>query len=211
MFGHAANRLHRCARGVGGAPRLTIFSEDARAMKPESYPWSTRARTARPYATPDTHTHWPTAVLHEICQPSQKIQNNISQNESTQLPESTSRSLDTPHMMALWGHWARSWAAAGAVGSRWSIQAAGVAARGCTHLTSGLFKRRSDTHCAAPALAVSPRSHPTIFGAKNPGFRSSIAIATNMPTTTRHAPTHGFFTIFATIANRRTCDDVGGC
>lgn len=73
--------------------------------------------------------------------------------------------------------------------SRWSIQAR-AAWRRRTHLTSGLFTRRSDTHCAAPALADQPHARPTIFGAKNPGFRSSIAIATNVPITGRHAPTH---------------------
>lgn len=133
----------------------------------------------------------------------------------TKAPKPKSRSLDTPHVMPLKYHTLeQSWAATGC--SRWSGPGevsklpAWRSAR-CTHLTSGLFTRRSDTHCAAPALAVSPRSHPTIFGAKNPGFRSSIAIATNVPTATRHAPTHSYTTIFATIANRRTCDDVDGC
>ena len=171
------------------------------------------ARAHRPnlLATTDTQYTLYCRTNTRYAKPSQKIQNNVSQNESTEPPESKSRSLDTPHMMALMRHWARSRAAGcGHSGSWWSIQAAGVA-RGCTHLTSGLFKRRSDTHCAAPALAVSPRSHPTIFGAKNPGFRSSIAIATNAPTATRHAPTHGSATLLAALANRRTCDYVGGC
>lgn len=65
MFGHAANRLQAVrARGVGGARGLTIFSEDARAMKPESYPWETRrAHTARTYSLQLTLNTHCTAVL----------------------------------------------------------------------------------------------------------------------------------------------------
>lgn len=217
MFGHAANRLQAVrARGVGGARGLTIFSEDARTMKPESYPWKTRAaRAHRPTLPATTHTqctltYWLTN--YRYANPSQRIQNNVSQNKSTGSPESKSRSLDTPHTRALcvtvW-HSPGPRRCGGRPGEVSKLPAWRSAR--CTHLTSGLFTRRSDTHCAAPALAVSPRSHPTIFGAKNPGFRSSIAIAANMPTATRHAPTHSYTTIFATIANRRACDDVGGC
>ncbi|CAB3244075.1 unnamed protein product [Arctia plantaginis] len=80
-----------------------------------------------------------------------------------------------------------------------------------THLTSGLFKRRSDTHCAAPALAGQPHARPTIFGAKNPGFRSSIAIATNVPITGRHAPTHRYSLFLLRSPYERYSYDKGGC
>lgn len=106
MFGHAANRLQAVrARGVGGARGLTIFSEDARTMKPESYPWKTwAARAHRPTLPATTHTqctltYWLTN--YRYANPSQRIQNNVSQNKSTGSPELKSRSLDTPHTRAL--------------------------------------------------------------------------------------------------------------
>lgn len=99
-----------------------------------------------------------------------------------------SRSLDTPHITS---HSCITVTSTGVVsqGARsggypncWGVRTR------CTHLTSGLFTRRSVSHCAA-ALAGPPRARPTIFGAKNPGFRSAIPITTDVPDT-RHAPTH---------------------
>lgn len=64
----------------------------------------------------------------------------------------------------------------------WAGVGSGVSRSGCAGSPHERALHTAERHALrAPALAVSPRARPTIFGAKNPGFRSDTVIATDSP------------------------------
>lgn len=214
MFEHAANRLQegagggrRAGRGRCGRPLFSARTTDYWNPSHIHRKREARATTFRPSHFRNRHflTYTPSRLPLRIhCEhpfakfASTERHHQISRWRHQQLGYPTSRVTVS---RALHGIRSRS---------RWSgvrgVSKLARAVRGrFTHLTSGLFERRSDTHCAPPALGAKPRARPTIFGAKNPGFRSHGDRDRNTAISTRHARTRPWSTHYATSAAQATC------
>lgn len=163
----------------------TIFSEVARALKFESH--QRKARTRHPHHEYSFHAYPFMYSLH----PNRyltHIQLNFQEHLRKLLRKAHSEVTEELRIQKLGYSTLHKFTAQNpTLGVRsWAGVGSGVSRPGCAGSPHERALHTAERHALrAPALTVSPRARPTIFGAKNPGFRSDTVIATDSPSHSR--------------------------